>query len=64
MIKKLVYKLSEGSTDILNGCCAAQVIEEHSDAIKEALDTLSVVVDVDDDFGFVKIISVNGHEII
>ena len=55
----LKYKLESEYAPVLDSCCLSRN-DEQGESIKNALNSLDVQVDYDEDWGFVKIISVNG----
>lgn len=63
MIIDCVYNLSEGDIPKFEGCASNHVIDEHVDAISSAFKTIHVAIEVDDEWGFCKIIAVDGHPI-
>lgn len=60
MIIDCIYTLSEGCIPKFEGCAATQVIDEQIEAISAAFRKIHVTVDVDDEWGFCKIIAVDG----
>lgn len=43
--------------------CAVNFNEEQQDAISRAFNNINVTIDIDDTWGFCKIIAVNGHKV-
>lgn len=57
------YKIIDGDLPLLEGCASRSVIDEHIDAISSAFNKIKITIDVDDEWGFCKIIAVNGHSV-
>lgn len=64
MIIECRYKLSGDDIIKFESCAANAVIDEHEGAISVAFRDIDVTIEVDDEWGFCKIIAVNGHRVI
>lgn len=62
MIVDCQYKIVRGELPKLEGC-AVNFNEEQQDAISRAFNKINVTIDIDDTWGFCKIIAVNGHKV-
>lgn len=62
MIVDCQYKIVSGELPKLE-CCAVNFNEEQQDAISRAFNNINVTIDIDDTWGFCKIIAVNGHKV-
>lgn len=62
MIVDCQYKLICGDGNPM-GECASNFNEEQSDAISKAFETINVSIEVDDAWGFCKIVAINGVSI-
>lgn len=62
MLVRCRYKIEEGEIPPLD-YCAAMFNEEQQDAIRSAFGTINVDIEVDDTWGFCKIVAVEGHPI-
>lgn len=62
MIVDCQYKIVSGELSKLEGC-AVNFNEEQQDAISRAFNNINVTIDIDDTWGFCKIIAVNGHKV-
>lgn len=58
-----VYNLAEGEIPKFEGCASFAVIDEHQECISNAFRKIKVTVDIDDEWGFCKIVAVNGHAV-
>lgn len=58
-----IYKIEDGDIPLLEGCAARAVIDEHIEAISSAFNKIKITIDVDDEWGFCKIIAVNGSPV-
>lgn len=62
MIVDCQYKIVSGELPKLESC-AVNFNEEQQDAISRAFNNINVTIDIDDTWGFCKIIAVNGHKV-
>lgn len=63
-IHELTYVPSKECAEVMLGCAANQIVKEHGEAIAKAFAEISVVIDVDDDWGICRILYVNGKEVV
>lgn len=63
MIIECKYLLSDGDIPKFEGCAINAVIDEHIDCISNAFRSLNVTIEVDDEWGFCRLIAVNGQEL-
>lgn len=62
MLVRCKYEMVAGDIPPLDGC-AVMFNEEQQDAIRSAFSTINVDIEVDDTWGFCKIVAVEGHPI-
>ena len=56
---ELTYELAGGDLASLDSCCLSRN-EEQADTIRGALHSLKVIAEYDPDWGFLRLVSVNG----
>ena len=64
MIIECEYQLSEGDIPRIEECASNFVIDEQIAAISSSFRTIKVTIEIDDEWGFGKIIAVNNCEVI
>lgn len=64
MIIECEYQLSEGDIPRIVGCASNFVIDEQIAAISSSFRIIKVTIEIDDEWGFGKIIAVNNCEVI
>lgn len=64
MIIECEYQLSEGDIPRIERCASNFVIDEQIAAISSSFRTIKVTIEIDDEWGFGKIIAINNCEVI
>ena len=64
MIIECKYKMTEGDVPKMESCASNAVIDEHIDCISAVFSTINVTIEVDDEWGFCKILAVNGNSVL
>lgn len=64
MIVDCEYQLHGDDFLKLDSCATMSVIDEHKEAISAAFRKINVTIEVDDEWGFCKIIAVNNQKVL
>ena len=59
-IHTLDYSLDSKGIKIVGGCAMNCIIEEQEEAVKVAFRNIKLTVDIDEDYGFCRILAVDG----